>query len=235
MSHPLLHILGVGEQGDLHLIHDGRIVVEELGVQDLAQVADLEALVLGGFADADPVDVALAHVPDAFGAVDQVVDLAFENRLEVGLHLASGNFHPDAEAAAPSCGVDTTSSISGPTTVILPSSTSVDIARGDILEARRLVAAELDVGLLLADALAFEGRAVGHRNRHLGDFDLAAAHFQALLHDVIDGHVGDHMLVGADAGGQDLRDVGVGDGRESRKRWRPRRRRISLPSLRPAP
>ena len=84
-----------------------------------------------------------------------------------------------------------------------------------VLEARRLVAAELDVGLLLADALAFEGRAESHRDGNLRDFDLAAANLQALLHDVIDGNVRNHVLVGADAGRQDLRDVGIGDGGEA--------------------
>ena len=66
-------------------------------MQDLAEVADAEALFLRRLADAHPDDVALAHVPDAFGAVDQMVNLAFEDRLEVGLHLASGDFDPDGQ------------------------------------------------------------------------------------------------------------------------------------------
>ena len=44
-----------------------------------------------------PDDVTLAHVPDAFATVEQVVNLALENRFEIGLHLASGNFDPNTE------------------------------------------------------------------------------------------------------------------------------------------
>ena len=218
MSMRSLDVLGVGEDLHLHLVDDGGIVVEELGMQDFAQVADLEAFVLGRLADADPVDVALAHVPDAFGAVDQVMDLAFQNRLEVRLHLAAGNFHPDADGQSRQVlgfrvnyDVVDLRADDGDLAVFHLG----DLERGDVFEARRLVAAELDVGLLLADAFAFEGRAEGHRDRHLGDFDLAAANFQALLHDVVDGHVGNNMLVGANAGGQDLRNVGIGDGGEA--------------------
>ena len=119
---------GVVKIFHLHLVDDGGIVVEKFGMQNFAEVANLEALVFGGLADADPVDVTLAHVPDAFGAVDQVVDLALEDGLEVGLHLAPGHFHPDADGQRGqvfSVGSTTTSSISGPMTSILPSSTSV--------------------------------------------------------------------------------------------------------------
>ena len=38
-------------------------------------------------------------MPDALGAVDQVVDLALQDRLEIGLHLAARHFHPDRRAA----------------------------------------------------------------------------------------------------------------------------------------
>ncbi len=48
-----------------------------------------------------------------------------------------------------------------------------------------------------------------------GDLDLEAADLDGLGHDLVVGDVGDHVLVGAHAGGQDLRDVGVGDGREA--------------------
>ena len=65
-------------------------------MEDIAEVAQVEALVVGGLADADPGDVALADVLDAAGAVDEVVDLALEHRLEVALHLAAGYLDQDA-------------------------------------------------------------------------------------------------------------------------------------------
>ncbi len=151
-------------------------------------------------------------MPDALGAVDQVVDLPLEDRLEVGLHLAARHLHPDGQRQA-AAGLD----------VVDVRADDLDLAVVDLvhvhagheLEGRGPVAAELDVGVRLADALALEGRAVGHGDRHLGDLDLAAAHLQGLLHHRLVGHVGDDVLVGADAGGQDLRDVGVGDDGEA--------------------
>ena len=93
----LLHLGRVGDQRDLHLVHDGRVVGEELGVEDLAVMAQAQALGEAALGDARPDDVALAHVPDAFGAVDQVVDLPFEDRLEIGLHLPARHLDPDGQ------------------------------------------------------------------------------------------------------------------------------------------
>ena len=51
----------------------------------------------GALADARPGDVALAVVLDALDAVDEVVELALEDGLEVGLHLAAGDVDDHAE------------------------------------------------------------------------------------------------------------------------------------------
>ena len=66
-------------------------------MEDLAVVTQAQAPGKAGLGDAGPDDVALAHVPDAFGAVDQVVDLALEDGLEVGLHLSAGHLDPDGQ------------------------------------------------------------------------------------------------------------------------------------------
>ena len=69
-------------------------------MQDVAEVVELEALVLGGLADADPDEVALAHVQHALGEVHEVVELPLDDRLEVGLHLAAGDVDDDRERDA---------------------------------------------------------------------------------------------------------------------------------------
>ena len=56
-----------------------------------------EAFFHRAFTDTDPRDISLSYVHEALSIVDQVVDLAFENRLEVGLHLATGHFHEDSQ------------------------------------------------------------------------------------------------------------------------------------------
>jgi len=76
-------------------------------------------------------------------------------------------------------------------------------------------AAELDRQLLLAHALALEGRPVAHRDRDLDRVDLDAPHLDRPRGHVLVADVRDHVLVAADARGQDLRDVAVGDDREA--------------------
>ena len=76
--------------------------------------------------------------------------------------------------------------------------------------------------------------AVGHRDRHLGDLDLAAAHLERLLHDRSRGTARPRARRcrrrwAGSAGCRCRRWSG------SRSRWRRRRRRISPRSLRPAP
>ena len=61
----------------------------------------------------------------------------------------------------------------------------VHVDHAQVLESPAVLAAELDAHVLLAHHFAFEGRAVGHRHRHLGDLDLDAAHLDALLHQLL--------------------------------------------------
>ena len=86
-----------GVDRDLDLVDDRVELVEDLGVQDLAEVGELEPLVLRRLADRIQMQVALAHVQRALGEVDEVVELALDDRLEVGLHLATGDVDHDAE------------------------------------------------------------------------------------------------------------------------------------------
>ena len=66
------------------------------GVDDLADVLEREAGGHGLLADAFPDDVALADVQEAFGLVQEVVQLTFEDGLEVLLHLAAGDLDQQA-------------------------------------------------------------------------------------------------------------------------------------------
>jgi len=69
----------------------------------------------------NPGDVALTDVHDALDIVDEMVDLALDDRLEVGLELAAGNLDVDPSGVAPPSLISFTS---GPTIVTLPSSIS---------------------------------------------------------------------------------------------------------------
>ncbi len=71
----------------------------------------------------------------------------------------------------------------------------------------------MDVGL--AYPLAGEGGAVGDGDRNLGNPDLAAPHLEGLLDHGLVGHRRHDVLVGADAGRQDLGDGRVRDDGEA--------------------
>ncbi len=77
------------------------------------------------------------------------------------------------------------------------------------------VPGHLDVHLFLADPLALKGGPEGNGDRDLGDGDLEAPDLDGLGDDLVVRNGRDDVLVGADARGQDLVDVRVGDGREA--------------------
>ena len=77
----------VGVNFDLEFIEDSAEVLVQLGVQDDADVLQPEAFFHGLFADAQPGDVSLADVHDALGVVDEVVNLPFQNRFVIVLHM----------------------------------------------------------------------------------------------------------------------------------------------------
>ena len=86
----------IGDQGYLQAVDDGRVLLLEVGVEQGSQVLQPEALLIGCLADAHPVLVALAHVPDALAVVHEVVDTALQHRLEVALELATVYLELDA-------------------------------------------------------------------------------------------------------------------------------------------
>src|SRR5664280_1977272 len=218
-----VHLGLVGGEVDLHLVDDVAEHLVDARVDDLAEVLQAEALGEGALAHPRPGDVALAVVLDALDAVDEVVELALEDGLEVRLHLAPGDVHDHAErqGAALLHGVQV--GAVNDDLAVLP---LVGGTHAQVLERVAALAAEFGVHDVLADAFALEGRSVGDGDRHLGDLDLDAAHLHAALdqllgalhvvvaRDLVERHA-DDVLVGGHAGRQDLRDTRVGDRREA--------------------
>ena len=91
----------------------------------------------------------------------------------------------------------------------------VHLAHPHVLEGRGVLAAEFDVHVLAADPLALEGGGIGDGDVDLRDRHLDAPDLDAAGHDLVVVELVDDVLVGADARGQDLRDVRVGDDREA--------------------
>ena len=76
-------------KGDFDLIKNTTEVSMEFRMKNLAEVGDGKALVHSALTDSNPGDITLSDMHDALSIIDQVVNLAFENRFEVGLELAS--------------------------------------------------------------------------------------------------------------------------------------------------
>ncbi len=69
MGAKLLILLRIHHDGDLALVHHGVELALDLGVEDLADVAELEARLEVGLADPDADHIPLAGVHDALDAV----------------------------------------------------------------------------------------------------------------------------------------------------------------------
>ena len=200
--HDLLNLVLHGVDLHLHLVEDGAELLMQLAVQHLADVLEGEALFHRTLADAHPHDVALADVHDALDIVDQVVELTLQNRLEVRLHLAAGDLHQNGDGQVLALlDIADVRAFEDDLAVL----NLVHLLGDQDLHAGGPAAAALHEQIVLADALALKGRAEGHGDVDLGDADLQAAHLDGLLDDLLVGHIGDHVLVGADAGGQHLR------------------------------
>jgi hypothetical protein len=206
--HPPLHLVGLGDQRHPDLVDERGVLAEQLGVEDPPVVLEPQSLLEALLGDAGPDDVALPHVPDPGGAVQEVVDLTLQDRLEVRLHLAAGHLHPDPERERGTLlhRIDV-----GPDDLDLPVVDLVERDRGEELEGGGLVSTELDPHLGLADVFPFEGGPEGHRDRDARDAHLAAANLERPLDHRLVRHARHHVLVGADPARQDLGDLGVRD------------------------
>ncbi len=87
----------IGIDFHLHLIKNGAELLMQFAMQHLADMLEGETLLHRGLADADPHDVPLADVHDALDVVDQMMELALQDRLEIRLHLAAGHLNQDGD------------------------------------------------------------------------------------------------------------------------------------------
>src|SRR3990172_3754696 len=151
----------------------------EACMQDLAEVFDVEALLGRRVADPDPGDIALANVLDARGPVDEVMDLTFEHRLEVLLHLAPGDLDDDPQVhrALIRHVVE-----GGSDKLDLAVLDLVQVGHEQVLEGPAVLATELDPHVGLTHDLAFKGGAVRHGHGDFGDTHFHAAYLDAFLH-----------------------------------------------------
>ena len=147
-----MHI-GVGNQCDFHLIDDTAEILVEASVEDFTEMVQVETLFgsRGGYPD--PGDITLPDVLYPRGAIDEVVNLALEDRFEILLHLPSSDFYQDAKIHI---------------TLFFDflefRSNELDLAVLDIIhfshveifEGTALLAPELDTHICLADDFALE-------------------------------------------------------------------------------
>ncbi len=145
-------------------------------------------------------------------AVDEVVNLPLQDRLEVRFHLAPSDVDDDAHLHRALLGHI---GEVGPDHFDLAVRDVVQLGHAKELETTGVPAAELDAQVGLSDYFSFERRAVGYGDRHVGNLHLESADLDALLHqllgllevvrtiDLVPWHA-DHMLVGRDTGRKNL-------------------------------
>ena len=220
---PGIHLGRFGVNGDLHLVHNGAKVGVEAGVQNLAKVFQIKAFVGGAVGNTNPGNIPLANVLDARSAVDEVMDLPFQHRLEIFLHLPPGHIDDNAQIHRPL--VRDVAEVR-PYHLNFAVGHFIHVGHAQILEAAGIFAAELHAHVIFAHHFPLKGGAIRHGHGHVGQLDLDAANFDALLHQPLGslqvvytlnffpGH-GDDVLVLGDAGGQNFRDDGVGNDREA--------------------
>ncbi len=80
---------------DLDFIEDGSEVLVKFCVKDFAEMGEAKSLLHSPFADPYPGDVPLTDMHHSLGIVDEMVDLALENRFKVLLHLPARHFSDD--------------------------------------------------------------------------------------------------------------------------------------------
>jgi hypothetical protein len=91
LGQPILELQGIGKDGHLNFIDDSTKISVEAGMQDFAEMLEVKAFIGGIVGDADPGYIALADMLDAGSTIDEVVDLAFENGLEIFLRRPATN------------------------------------------------------------------------------------------------------------------------------------------------
>jgi len=211
-SRQFINIFLVGKERNLNFINYLFEILMEFGMQHDTDILQGKALLDSRLADTNPGDIPLADMHDALDIVDQMVNLPLHDRLKVGLEFASGNLHEDTERQ----GV--------PFLHIFQILTDdrylavfylIHLGHFHQLGTLGLTATHLTIEIAAAYPLTLKGRTEGTRNIDLGDIDFQAANFNGFLANFIMRYVGDNMLIGADTGRQDLRNIGVGKGRKA--------------------
>jgi hypothetical protein len=85
----------------LYFIHDRAEICVEAGMKDFPEMFQVEPLSSCRVGDTNPGNVSLTDMLDTGGAIDEVMYLALEDRLEIFLHLASSYLHDDTHVHMP--------------------------------------------------------------------------------------------------------------------------------------
>ena len=208
----LFDVFFLGIDRHLAFVEDGAKILVQFRMEDLPKVRQAEALFDRLLTHAQPRDVALPDMHDALGIVDQMVDLAFQDRFVVFLHLTSRHLDLDGQRQL---GTGFHVRDIGADQFHFSVGDLIHLRGRDPLDRVRPAAAAFQIDIVSAHALALEGGTVSQRNRNLGNRDLQAADFHRLGNNLFDGNVRDHVLIGTNTRGKHLGNRRVGDGGET--------------------
>ena len=207
--HDLFNLLLYRIYFDLNLVENSAKFLMELTVKNNAEMFEGKALFNGSLPNPDPHDITLADMHDALDIVHQMMELALQDRLKIRLHLPAGNLNQDTDRQIlPLFNIGDIRSLHNNFAVF----DLIHFLGNEHLDPGCPAAAAFHVQIILSDTLTFKGGTKGHGNINFCHTDLEAAHLNGLLDDFIMGHIGNHMFVGTDAGGQDFRDIVIRNG-----------------------
>ena len=172
----LFGLPGIGDQGDLALVHHGGELVHNHIVQHLAEVLHPQALVVGVVGDADAELVALAGVHHALHVVEPGVDLPLDDGLKVLLHLRAVDLDIGGQGVLHLAAVDVGAVHHDPVVLHLGG-----IPHGHQLAGGVLAGPELHLHVRLADDFALEGGGEGHGDGQLLHLDVDVPQGQGAL------------------------------------------------------
>ena len=134
---------------------------------------------------------------DPLGIVDQMVNLALQDRLEILLHLSACYFRDNGKGELTGwlyliqVGTDD---------IYLSILDLIHVLRSHPFDSMGSSSTTLQIDILTPHPLALEGRTIRDRDGNRGDGHLQPSDLNRPLNDLIVGDVGDHVFVSTDAG-----------------------------------
>ena len=159
---------GIRDDRDLALVNDGIKLIGDHAVQDFTKMLEAEAFIKRVFGNADANKISLAGMHNTFQIVEPGMDLTFDDRLEIRLHLRACDLDQGRNVCRTSVDVGTDD---GNLMILY----CIERTALDKLTARMAACPEFSLHIGLTDDFALECRSERNGDRKFLGLDLDAA------------------------------------------------------------